>query len=126
MDAHDCRDECCQQHLHGDGHPTDKKPYSNPPGDRPPIKVPDHGLGNSITHPTPEGIRCVFCTANLVVQLATKRRRIRQMVFQPVTAHDQCINKKKRETPYNNVVAAFLLNFSQRIIECYPESVGRR
>ncbi len=125
MDAQDGRDQCCQKHLHGNRNPADEQTYSYATRNRSSVEVPHHGLGNSVPDPAPERARSVVCTPNLVVQLAAKIRRVRQMLSQPVAAHFRFLEREKRKTQHNNVVASFLLNYSQRILECYPESVGR-
>ncbi|MFT6874748.1 MAG: hypothetical protein ACI9XK_001865 [Granulosicoccus sp.] len=117
MDAQHSREYGCQKHLHREWHPANKQPYRHPASDRAPIKVPDHWLGNGVPNPTSQHVWLSVRTTNLVIQLASEGRRIRQMSFQPVTAHDHYIDRKNREPQHNNVLALALLNYSPRYDE---------
>lgn len=114
MDAQYRREHGCHQHLHGQRHPADEKAYGHPTRHRPAIQMPDHRLSNSVPNPASQDVRFFVCTANLVIQLTSESRRIRQMSFQPLTAHDRYIDEKNRTPQHNNVVAEALLNFSLR------------
>jgi len=121
MDAHYSRYYGCHQHLQWQWYPRNKQPHSNPSGQRTPIEMPYHWIGNSVPDPSPERVGFSICTANLMIQLTTQGRCIRQMVLQSLGGHGGRLQIKCLFTLYNNVVACVLLNFSKRIAEWNPE-----